>query len=134
MLRAISESNIEIRESMNAGNMISTESAIYLFNGRSIYVVSTECISSMFRFSALPCCFAFIKIQFARPPSHIIGCAPSSFLLLIDPVVLSQLVFKHFVLTKPQSDLFLRTLDSVGAVADVAANVNGVIPTNGTRG
>ena len=51
------------------------------------------------------------------------GCELYGLLLLIDPVVLSQLVLKHLVLAKPQSNLFLRTLDSVGAVADVAANV-----------
>ena len=45
------------------------------------------------------------------------------FLLLIDPVVLSQLILKHLVLAEPQSNLFLRTLDCVGAVADVAADV-----------
>ena len=37
--------------------------------------------------------------------------------------MLSQLVLKHLVLAEPQSDFFLRTLDSVGAVADVSANV-----------
>ena len=68
--------------------------------------------------------------------------------------MLSQLVLKHLILAEPQSDFFLRTLDSVGAVADVPANVlyfnqpifmplavleglrthNGVVPTNGTWG
>lgn len=54
---------------------------------------------------------------------HISLDAAIKFLLLVDPVVLSQLVLKHLVLAKPQINLFLRTLDSVGAVADVAANV-----------
>lgn len=44
-------------------------------------------------------------------------------LFLVDPVVLSQLVLKHFVLVEPQSNLFLRALDGVGAMADVAANI-----------
>ena len=56
-------------------------------------------------------------------PSYTTGRGFFGLLLLIDPVVLSELVLKHLVLAKPQSNLFLRTLDSVGAVADVAANV-----------
>lgn len=45
------------------------------------------------------------------------------FLLFINPVVLSLLVLKHLVLAKPQINFFLRTLDSIGAVADVAADI-----------
>ena len=37
--------------------------------------------------------------------------------------MLSQLVLKYLILTEPQSDLFLRTFDGIGAVADVSANV-----------
>ena len=37
--------------------------------------------------------------------------------------MLSQLVFEDLVLVEPQGNFFLRTLDSVGAVADVPANV-----------
>ena len=44
-------------------------------------------------------------------------------LFLIDPVMLSQLVLEYLILAEPQTDLFLRTLDGIGAVADVSANV-----------
>ena len=44
-------------------------------------------------------------------------------LLLIDPVMLSLLVFKNLSLLEPQSNLFLRALDSIGAVADIAADI-----------
>ena len=67
--------------------------------------------------------------------------------------MLSQLVLKYLILAEPQSDLFLRTLDGIRAVADVSANVlcfkqsdscvllyfrlrthDGIVPTNGTWG
>lgn len=68
--------------------------------------------------------------------------------------MLSELVVKYLVLAEPQSDFFLRTLDSVGAVADISANVlyfsqlasyallyfkhrathNGIVSTNGPWG
>ena len=44
-------------------------------------------------------------------------------LFLVDPFMLSQLVFKDLLRFEPQSDLLLSTLDGVGAVADVAADV-----------
>lgn len=37
--------------------------------------------------------------------------------------MLSKFVLEHLAFAKPQGNLFLRTLDSVRAVADVAANV-----------
>lgn len=37
--------------------------------------------------------------------------------------MLSKLVLKYLVLAEPQSDFFLRTFDSIGAVADISANV-----------
>ena len=49
--------------------------------------------------------------------------SPRATLFLIDPFMLSQLVLKYLILAEPQSDLFLRTLDGIGAVADVSANV-----------
>lgn len=68
--------------------------------------------------------------------------------------MLSKLVFKYLVLAEPQGDFFLRTLDSVGAMADISANVlccsqsashvllyfkhgathNGIVPTDGAWG
>ena len=54
MLRAISKSNIETRESMNAGNMISTERANFLFNGR----LSTLSLLSVYHpCSVSPLCY-----------------------------------------------------------------------------
>jgi len=44
-------------------------------------------------------------------------------LLLVDPVMLSLLVLNDLTLTKPQGNLFLRAVNSIGAVADIAANV-----------
>ena len=80
--------------------------------------------------------------------------SPRATLFLIDPVMLSQLILKYLILAEPQTDLFLRTFDGIGAVADVSANVlcckesdacvvlylkylrthNGIVPTNGTWG
>lgn len=44
-------------------------------------------------------------------------------LLLVDPVVLSGLPALNLALLEPESNLLLGGLDSVGAVADVAADV-----------
>ena len=44
-------------------------------------------------------------------------------LLLVDPVMLSLLVFEDLSLLEPQRNLFLRALDGIRAVADVAADI-----------
>ena len=54
--------------------------------------------------------------------------------LLVDPVELSALVLVDLLRLEPQGNLLLRTLDSIGAVADVAADVDGVVTTDGTWG
>ena len=52
--------------------------------------------------------------------------------LLIDPLGLALLVRNDLALLEPQSDLLLGVLDTVGAVADVAADVlfNRLAPRN----
>lgn len=54
-----------------------------------------------------------------------------SYLLLIDPIMLSGLPLKHLTLIKPESNLFLCALNTVGAMADVSSNSNGVITSDG---
>lgn len=53
--------------------------------------------------------------------------------LLVDPVVLGGLPAGDLVLLEPESDLLLGVLDRVGTVADVAADVNGEVATDGAR-
>jgi hypothetical protein len=50
-----------------------------------------------------------------------------SYLFLIDPIVLSRLPLKDFTLLEPESNFFLGILDAVGAVADIAADIDGVV-------
>lgn len=54
--------------------------------------------------------------------------------LLVDPVERVRLVLLNLALLEPQSDLLLGVLNAVGAVADVAADVDGVVATDGARG
>jgi len=54
--------------------------------------------------------------------------------LLVDPVVLGGLPAVELVLLEPESNLLLGVLDGVGTVADVAADVNGEVATDGARG
>lgn len=54
--------------------------------------------------------------------------------LLVDPVELGSLVADDIALGEPESNLLLGVLDRVGTVADVAADVNGEITTDGARG
>ncbi len=53
-------------------------------------------------------------------------------LFLIDPVVLSTLPALDLAVFEPESDLLLGVLDAVGAVADVAADIDGIVTTDGT--
>ena len=55
-------------------------------------------------------------------------------LFLVNPVVLSGLPALDLTLLEPESDLLLAVLDAVGAVADVAANVEGEVTTDGAGG
>lgn len=52
-------------------------------------------------------------------------------LLLVNPVVLSGLPALDLAVLEPESNLLLAVLNGVGAVADVAANVEGVVATDG---
>lgn len=54
--------------------------------------------------------------------------------LLVDPVELSALVLVELLWLEPQSNLLFGTLDSVRAVADVAADIDSVVATDGTWG
>lgn len=58
-----------------------------------------------------------------------LGC--TNLCLLVDPVELSVLVLGNLFRLEPQVDLLLSTLDTVGAVADVSANVDGVVTSDG---
>lgn len=53
--------------------------------------------------------------------------------LLIDPVELGRLVRLDLALLEPESNLLLGVLDGVGTVADVAANIDGEVTTDGSR-
>jgi hypothetical protein len=55
-------------------------------------------------------------------------------LFLVNPVVLSALPALDLTLLEPEGNLLLAVLDAVGAVADVAANVEGEVTTDGARG
>ncbi len=46
---------------------------------------------------------------------------------LVDPVVLDRLVGLDLSLIEPESNFFLGVLDRVTAVADVAADIDGVV-------
>src|ERR1700761_4740039 len=54
-------------------------------------------------------------------------------LLLVDPVVLSRLPALDLLLVEPEGDLLLRRLHSIGAVADVTADVDGEVAADGAR-
>lgn len=54
--------------------------------------------------------------------------------LLVDPVELGGLPGEDLTLLEPESNLLLGVLDGVGAVADVAADIDGVVTTDGTGG
>lgn len=53
--------------------------------------------------------------------------------LLVDPASLSALPALDLAFLEPESNLLLSALDAVGAVADVAADVNGEITTDSAR-
>lgn len=55
-------------------------------------------------------------------------------LVLVDPVVSSLLVGDELGLVEPEVDLLLGGLNGVGTVADVAADIDGVVATDGTGG
>lgn len=52
--------------------------------------------------------------------------------LLVDPIELSILVLDELLWLEPQSNLLLCALNSVRAVADVTANIDGIVTANGT--
>jgi hypothetical protein len=54
--------------------------------------------------------------------------------LLVDPVGAVALVVDNLALAEPESNLLLGILDAVGTVADVAANIDGKVTTDGARG
>ena len=52
-------------------------------------------------------------------------------LFFIDPVVLSRLPALDLLLIEPQSNFLLGGLHSIGAMADVAADIDGEVTTDG---
>lgn len=60
------------------------------------------------------------------------NAVPTHLRLLVDPIEVGHLPGHNLVLAEPQSDLFLGTLDTVGTVADVSTDVNGVVTSDGT--
>jgi hypothetical protein len=54
--------------------------------------------------------------------------------LLVDPVEGSGLVADGLTILEPEGNLLLGVLDGVGAVADVAADIDGEVTTDGARG
>lgn len=54
--------------------------------------------------------------------------------LLVDPVEGSGLVAEDLTLLEPEGNLLLGVLDAVGAVADVAADIDGEVTTDGAGG
>jgi hypothetical protein len=54
--------------------------------------------------------------------------------LLVDPVVLGRLPALDLTLLEPESNLLLAVLDRVGAVAHVAADVEGEVAADGAGG
>lgn len=57
-----------------------------------------------------------------------------SLLLLVDPAELGSLVGDGLAVLEPEGNLLLGVLDGVGAVADVAADIDGEVATDGARG
>ncbi|KAI6762794.1 hypothetical protein HG530_008774 [Fusarium avenaceum] len=58
----------------------------------------------------------------------------SSHFLLVNPVELGGLPGDNLTLLEPESNLLLSVLDGVGTVADVAADVDGEVATDGAGG
>jgi hypothetical protein len=54
--------------------------------------------------------------------------------LLIDPVKLSALPADDIAVLEPESNLLLGVLDAVGAVADVATDIDSVVAADGAGG
>jgi len=53
-------------------------------------------------------------------------------LFLVDPVVLGRFPLENLTLLEPESDFLLGILDTVGTVADVASDIDGIVTTDGT--
>ena len=51
--------------------------------------------------------------------------------LFVDPVELGRFVAGNLLGLEPQGDLLLSVLNAVGAVADIAADVNGIVTSDG---
>jgi hypothetical protein len=77
-------------------------------------------------------------ITLPHPSHHAQPSIPSVYLrnlsLLVDPVVLGRLPALDLALLEPESDLLLSVLDRVGAVAHVAADVEGEVAADGAGG
>lgn len=54
--------------------------------------------------------------------------------LLVEPVKLGGLVADELLILEPEGNLLLGVLDAVGAVADVAADIDGEVTTDGAGG
>lgn len=53
-------------------------------------------------------------------------------LFLVDPIVLGRLPLENITLLEPKSNFLLGVLDTVGTVADVASDIDGIVTTDGT--
>lgn len=60
--------------------------------------------------------------------------SPKSSLVLVDPGLLGGLPGLDLLWLEPESNLLLGVLDRVGAVADVASDIDGVVTTDGAWG
>ena len=58
----------------------------------------------------------------------------SNLLLLVDPAELGALPLDKLLWLEPQGNLLLSALDGIRAVADVSADVNGEVTTDGAWG
>jgi hypothetical protein len=87
---------------------------------RSIFIYSL----SFYRFKSMTSSWSYSAASWT-----IIFLPKQSYLLLIDPIVLSGLPLKYLAFLEPEGDLLLSILDAVRAVAYVTANIDGIIAT-----
>lgn len=118
---------------MSSVDHISVSGLFIFLPPRSISLYSRDCLGHIFTLATMS------GRQIRESPTHGGGwlsrcCGQANLGLLVDPVELSRLVADHLTLLEPESNLLLGVLDRVGAVADVAADVDGEVATDGARG